>query len=134
MQPRSNCQRAGLRRMQKSVLGTELTGCCTDPMTGFFRDGTCQTGPTDVGQHTVCVELTREFLEFTRARGNDLITPRPEFEFPGLKPGDCWCVCVESWLEAVNAEVPHRVDLGATHHSVIEYCNLETLRQHAIED
>jgi len=120
--------------MQMSVLGTELTGCCTDPMTGFFRDGACQTGPADVGQHTVCVELTLEFLEFLKAHGNDLITPHPEYDFPGLTPGDSWCVCVESWLEALHAKIPHRIDLGATHHSVIEYCGLETLRQHAIED
>ena len=120
--------------MQKSVLGTELTACCTDPMTGFFRDGTCQTGPADLGQHTVCVEVTREFLDFLRDHGNDLITPQRDFDFPGLVPGDRWCICVNSWLQAVQAGVPNRVDLGATHHSVIEYCDRKILEQHAIEE
>ena len=116
-----------------NVKGTELQECSTEPLTGWFRDGCCNTDERDGGSHTVCAIVTEEFLQFALSQGNDLITPAPQFGFPGLKPGDSWCVCVESWLEALHAKIPHRIDLGATHHSVIEYCDLETLRQHAID-
>ena len=87
----------------KNVLGTELQSCSTDPMTGFFRDGCCNTGPTDHGRHTVCIVATDKFLEFSKAAGNDLSTPRPEFNFPGVQDGDKWCLCVDRWQEAFEA-------------------------------
>ena len=89
-----------IQRQELNVLGETLEVCCTDPMTGFFRDGACRTGPDDLRSHTVCARVTAEFLEFSRSRGNDLSTPRPEFSFPGLRPGDCGCLCALRWREA----------------------------------
>jgi len=102
-----------------------------NPRTGFFRDGYCRTGPDDVGLHTVCAVVTDEFLEFSRRRGNDLTTPRPEFDFPGLKPGDSWCLCVRRWAEALAAGKAPDVVLEATHLSALEFVSLEDLRAHA---
>lgn len=119
--------------MITNVLGTELKPCCTDPMTGFFRDGFCRTGAGDTGLHTVCTRVSQEFLAFSRSRGNDLSTPRPEFNFPGLKNGDCWCLCVERWVEALEAGKAPPVILEASHLSVLEYVDLETLQAHALQ-
>jgi uncharacterized protein (DUF2237 family) len=100
-------------------------------MTGFYRDGYCRTGPGDRGLHTVCVEVSAEFLAFSRAQGNDLSTPRPEYEFPGLVPGDRWCLCVTRWKEALEAGVAPRVALASTHVSALEFVTREELEQHA---
>lgn len=116
-----------------NVLGTPLQCCCRNPLTGFYRDGYCRTGPGDVGLHTVCVEATAEFLEFSSDAGNDLSTPLPEYDFAGLKPGDLWCLCVTRWQEALEAGVAPRVRLEATHISALEYVDLDDLRQHALE-
>jgi len=117
----------------KNVLGEPLTGCCTDPVTGFYRDGYCRTGPGDTGVHTVCAEMTAEFLEFTKSRGNDLSTPVVEYQFPGLKPGDRWCLCAARWKEAYDAGVAPPVVLAASHISSLEFATLEELREHAVE-
>ena len=117
--------------MATNVFGTPLQACCHDPMTGFYRDGYCRTGPDDKGLHTVCAVVTAEFLAFSRARGNDLSTPRPEYDFPGLQPGDAWCVCVQRWVEAFEAGVAPPVRLAATHISALEFVALETLELHA---
>lgn len=117
----------------KNVLGTPLESCCTDPMTGFYRTGCCETGPDDHGLHLVCAEMTAEFLEFSRLRGNDLSTPMPEFGFPGLTPGDRWCLCVERWKEAFEAGVAPAVVLEATHMSSVEFVSLEELQSHAVD-
>src|SRR4051794_38973478 len=111
--------------MQSNVLGTELKQCCGSPMTGFYRDGFCQTGPGDTGLHTVCVEMTEEFLRFSRERGNDLSTPVPEYDFPGLQPGDRWCLCVSRWVEAFEAGQAPRLVLAATHISALEFVEME---------
>ena len=118
--------------LPKNVLGTELRPCCSNPMTGFYRDGYCRTGATDYGAHLVCAEMTAEFLEFSRQAGNDLITPVPEFDFPGLQPGDRWCLCVSRWKEAFEADVAPRVILESTHMSAIEFVSLEDLEEHAV--
>jgi uncharacterized protein (DUF2237 family) len=118
--------------MASNVLGKPLQGCCTSPMTGFYRDGFCHTGPGDTGLHTVCAVMTGEFLEFSRARGNDLSTPVPEYDFPGLKPGDRWCLCVTRWVEAFNAGQAPSVVLEATHIHALEFVPLEALRAHAV--
>lgn len=118
----------------KNVLGEKLEPCCSDPMTGFYRDGYCRTGPGDFGLHTVCAEMTAEFLQFSRARGNDLSTPVPEMAFPGLEPGDRWCLCVERWKEALEADMAPRVVLEATHISALEFVSLEELQAHMVED
>ncbi len=120
--------------MPSNVLGTDLRPCCHDPLTGFYRDGYCRTGPGDTGLHTVCARVTAEFLEFSRRRGNDLITPRPEFDFPGLKSGDGWCLCVTRWQEAMEAGCAPPVDLEATHASAVEFVTLEELRAHAVAE
>ena len=120
--------------MRTNVLGTALTCCCREPMTGFYRDGYCRTGPGDVGLHTVCVEATAEFLSFSAARGNDLITPAPEWGFPGLEPGDRWCLCVTRWKEALDAGVAPPVSLSATHESALEWVDLANLKAHALDD
>jgi uncharacterized protein (DUF2237 family) len=115
-----------------NVLGESLQPCCFSPVTGFYRDGFCRTGPGDYGLHTVCVEVTAEFLAFSRARGNDLSTPRPEYEFPGLVPGDRWCLCVTRWKEALEAGLAPRVVLAASHISALEFVSREDLQQHAV--
>jgi uncharacterized protein (DUF2237 family) len=119
--------------MPKNVLGEELEPCSTDPMTGFYRDGCCRTGPDDVGLHLVCVEVTDEFLTFSRDRGNDLSTPNPLYQFPGLVGGDRWCLCVERWKEALEAGAAPAVVLGATHISALEFVDLEDLQEHAVD-
>jgi uncharacterized protein (DUF2237 family) len=115
-------------KLPKNVLGSELKSCCTDPMTGYYRDGYCRTGQTDYGLHLVCAVMTDEFLEFTAQQGNDLSTPHPEFDFPGLKAGDRWCLCVSRWQEARAAGCAPLVDLKATHMSALEFVSLEELR------
>lgn len=117
----------------KNVLGTELQTCSTTPMTGFYRNGCCHTGAEDQGLHIVCAEMTAEFLAFSASRGNDLITPHPAFGFPGLKPGDRWCLCALRWKEAFAAGVAPPVCLEATHISTLEFLDLEQLQSHAIE-
>lgn len=119
--------------MPTNVLGGELKGCCHDPMTGFYRDGYCRTGPGDHGLHTVCVVVTADFLEFSAAQGNDLSTPYPEMEFPGLKPGNKWCLCVERWSEALAAGMAPAVVLEATQISALEFVSLEDLQAHQTE-
>ena len=121
-----------MRMQAKNVLGTDLKSCSNAPLTGFYRDGCCNTGADDVGIHIVCAEMTRDFLEFSKARGNDLSTPMPMFHFPGLKPGDKWCLCVLRWQEALEAGVAPRVDLEATHISTLEFVSREDLEQYAL--
>jgi uncharacterized protein (DUF2237 family) len=118
----------------KNVLGSELQVCSTDPMTGFYRDGCCNTGGQDVGIHVVCAEMTKDFLEFSKQRGNDLITPMPMYQFPGLKPGDRWCLCAARWKEAFDAGKAPKVNLVATHVSALEYASLEELKAHAVTE
>ena len=122
-----------IQMIEKNVLGAPLAPCCTDPMTGFFRDGSCRTGPDDRGRHTVCARVTEEFLQFSQAAGNDLSTPMPEYAFPGLKPGDCWCLCVLRWREAFAAGCAPQVRLAATHASALEHVSLEDLQRHALD-
>ncbi|MEW5959287.1 MAG: DUF2237 domain-containing protein [Chloroflexota bacterium] len=117
----------------KNVLGGELKECSPSPLTGFYRDGCCNTGGDDAGVHVVCAHMTAEFLSFSIARGNDLITPMPMFNFPGLKPGDQWCLCVLRWQEALEAGVAPPVDLEATHISALEFVSLDDLKQHALK-
>ncbi len=116
---------------QKNVLGGELMPCGTSPMTGFYRDGYCRTGAHDTGRHVVAAMVTEEFLTFTKSRGNDLMTPRPEYDFPGLKPGDRWCLCALRWKEAEEAGAAPPVDLAATHENALEFISLEILRRYA---
>ena len=113
--------------MTKNVLGTDLQPCCTDPMTGYYRDGVCNTGPTDTGRHVVCAIMTEEFLTFTKSRGNDLSTPRPEYQFPGLRPGDGWCLCALRWKEAYEAGCAPLVRLESTHEKALEYVEFSAL-------
>ena len=115
----------------QNVLGTALATCGTDPVTGYFRDGCCRTDASDRGSHTVCAVMTREFLEFTAARGNDLSTPAPEYGFPGLKPGDAWCLCVSRWEEARRAGCAPKVRLDATHRRALDVATLADLKAHA---
>lgn len=121
------------RRPSRNVLGGTLDICSTQPMTGFFRNGCCDTSAEDLGSHTVCAVMTAEFLAFSRSAGNDLSTPRPEFGFAGLKPGDRWCLCAPRWQEALDAGAPPRVVLRATHEGALEHCALEDLKRHAID-
>jgi len=118
--------------MAKNILGTDLEPCSTDPMTGFFRNGKCDTRADDQGMHTICVRVTDEFLEFSREHGNDLSTPIPEFDFPGLKGGDCWCLCLSRWIQAYEAGMAPKVKLEATHASVLEFIELDRLREYAV--
>jgi len=120
-----------VRRSGRNVLGGPLLACSFDPLTGFFRDGCCTTGPEDLGSHTVCARVTEAFLAFSRERGNDLSTPRPEFRFRGLKPGDRWCVCAARWLEACDAGVAPPVVLEATHEAALRIVPLKRLLEHA---
>jgi uncharacterized protein (DUF2237 family) len=116
----------------KNVLGTNLEICNLKPITGFTRNGCCETGPQDIGQHTVCAEVTQEFLQFSKMQGNDLMTPRPEFEFKGLKAGDRWCLCASRWLEALEEGVAPPVILEATHEKALDVINLAELKYHQL--
>ena len=116
-----------------NVLGEALQPCSIDPMTGFFRDGSCNTHDMDRGCHTVCAIMTAEFLEFSKSRGNDLSTPRPEFSFPGLKPGDRWCLCAARWAEADAFGKAPNVVLSSTHQKTLEHAPLEALRAKALD-
>ena len=118
---------------ERNVLGGELEECGTDPVTGFYRDGCCTSGPEDLGSHTVCVVLTAEFLDFQRQVGNDLVTARPEYGFPGLTPGDRWCVVAVRWLQAYRAGVPAPVVLAATNARAMEVVPLAALREQAVD-
>lgn len=117
----------------RNVLGEPLAHCSHAPLTGWFRDGCCDTDARDRGLHTVCAVLTAEFLAFSRARGNDLVTPRPEQGFPGLKPGDRWCLCAGRWQEAERSGAAPRVVLAATHEATLRVVPLESLKRHAID-
>ncbi|MDB9313159.1 DUF2237 domain-containing protein [Spirulina sp. CS-785/01] len=117
----------------KNVLGSDLKLCCNSPMTGFYRDGLCHTGGQDFGLHVICAQMTEEFLEFTQQRGNDLSTPIPGFNFPGLKPGDRWCLCASRWQEALEAGVAPPVILEATHARTLEVVSLGELKKYALE-
>ena len=118
----------------KNVLGGELRSCCTDPMTGFYRDGFCRTGVDDTGRHTVCIETTDEFLAFSKSMGNDLSTPMPQYRFPGLKEGDKWCLCMLRWREALQHGMAPRVYLEATHEAALTVVSLDDLKQHAVDE
>ena len=117
----------------RNVLGEPLQSCSEDPVTGFFRDGCCNTGPEDHGVHTVCAIMTEDFLSFSKARGNDLSTPVPAFGFPGLQPGDRWCLCAARWLEAYEGGMAPKVSLGSTHEVTLEIVPFEALKKHAID-
>ena len=117
----------------RNVLGETLDGCSMAPMTGFFRDGCCNTSREDRGSHTVCAQVTEEFLAFSKAHGNDLSTPMPDFGFPGLNPGDRWCLCAPRWQEAFAAGKAPRVVLRATHEGALAHCGLADLKAHAID-
>jgi uncharacterized protein (DUF2237 family) len=121
------------RHEDVNVVGGELLPCSRDPLTGFYRDGCCATGPEDVGSHTVCAVVTEEFLRFSALAGNDLSTPRPAWGFPGLTPGDRWCVCASRWLEAYDAGCAPAVVLGATHARTAEIVPVELLIEHAAQ-
>ena len=116
-----------------NVLGEPLKPCSEEPMTGFFRDGCCNTSPEDLGRHVVCVRVTAEFLEFSRSRGNDLSTPMPEYGFPGLQPGDQWCLCAARWQEALQANAAPRVVLQSTHAAALQVVKLADLKQYALD-
>lgn len=116
-----------------NVFGEPLASCSKEPLTGFFRDGCCNTNAQDHGSHTVCAQVTEDFLDFSKAQGNDLSTPRPEFGFSGLQPGDRWCLCAARWLEAYQAGVPPKVVLSSTHQKALEIVPIELLQVHAID-
>ncbi|QDT36354.1 DUF2237 family protein [Stratiformator vulcanicus] len=117
----------------RNVLGEPLKTCSTDPLTGFYRNGCCDTGPEDAGQHTVCAVMTDEFLKFSRDCGNDLITPHPQWNFPGLVDGDHWCLCVLRWKEAFEAGMAPQVVLAATHENALQFVRLEDLKAFAVD-
>lgn len=118
----------------KNVLGGELTPCSNDPITGFFRTGCCETGPEDRGRHVICTQVTAEFLAFSKAQGNDLLSPAPAFGFPGLKPGDRWCLCASRWKEALDAGVAPPVVLTATHNEALQVVTLGELVRYAVDE
>jgi hypothetical protein len=118
---------------QRNVFGEPIEVCSIKPLTGFYRTGCCETGSEDVGLHTVCIEATADFLAFSKARGNDLSTPRPEFGFAGLKPGDRWCICAARWQEALAAGAAPRVVLSATNQATLEIVSLADLKRHALD-
>jgi uncharacterized protein (DUF2237 family) len=121
------------RRPSLNVLGGILENCSISPMTGFFRNGCCDTGPGDFGSHTVCAVMTDAFLTFSKRAGNDLSTPMPDFGFPGLKDGDRWCLCAPRWQEALKAGAAPRIVLRATHQGALDYCTLADLKRHAVD-
>ena len=116
----------------KNILGTALVPCSFDPLTGYFRDGCCQTDTSDLGSHLVCARVTAKFLAFSLAQGNDLVTPRPAHRFAGLKPGNRWCLCANRWLEALNAGVAPPVILESTHHGALKFVTFEQLEKHQL--
>ena len=130
--PRDQAGGSG-RRPSRNVLGERLESCSDKPVTGFFRNGCCDTSAEDRGSHTVCAVMTAEFLAFSKARGNDLSTPVPEFGFPGLKPGDRWCLCAPRWQEAFEAGHAPRVVLRATHEGALDHCALADLKRFAVD-
>jgi hypothetical protein len=123
--------RDGHEEGPRNVLGGPLASCCVDPVTGFYRTGRCETGPQDLGRHVVCAQMTAEFLSFSRARGNDLTTPQPAHRFPGLRPGDRWCLCASRWREALEAGVAPPVILEATHAAALAFVDLDDMKRHA---
>jgi uncharacterized protein (DUF2237 family) len=127
-----NGQGGGAPR-SKNVLGEPLEACSRAPLTGFFRDGCCNTGPEDRGSHTVCAVVTADFLAFSKSRGNDLSTPLPDYGFPGLQPGDRWCLCAPRWQEAFEAGKAPRVALKATHEGALAHCGLADLKAHGVD-
>lgn len=120
------------KEIAKNVLGTELQSCCRDPLTGYFRDGYCRTDDTDSGTHVLCAIMTQEFLNYSASRGNDLITPRPQWNFPGLNPGDKWCLCVSRWLEAVDADKAPKIVLSSCHERALEYTSMQLLKNYQV--
>ena len=126
-------QRGDSMSDQRNVFGDPIAPCSTDPMTGYYRTGCCDTGPEDMGLHLVCAEMTEAFLAFSKSRGNDLSTPVPEFGFPGLVPGDRWCLCAGRWREALLANAAPRVLLAATHEETLAIVTLDDLKEHAID-
>ncbi|HEY2131910.1 MAG TPA: DUF2237 domain-containing protein [Acetobacteraceae bacterium] len=125
-------ERSG-RKPSRNVLGGVLLSCSDDPVTGFFRNGCCDTSAEDIGSHTVCAVMTAGFLAFSRAAGNDLSSPMPQFGFPGLRPGDRWCLCAPRWQEALEAGHAPQIVLAATHEGALRYCDLADLRRHAVD-
>ena len=119
--------------MEKNVFGEPLQTCCTKPMTGYFRDGLCRTISEDTGTHTVCAIMTKDFLEFSSLKGNDLVTPVPYYQFPGLKEGDKWCLCVSRWIEAEKEGKAPKLILEATHEKTLEYTSIDILIKHAFK-
>ena len=119
--------------MERNVLGGLLEGCSTDPLTGFYRDGSCRTGPADLGSHTICAVVSAEFLDYQQSIGNDLTTPMPEYDFPGLKPGDRWCVSAINWLRAYQADAAAFVVLASSHERALEIVPLELLQEYAVD-
>lgn len=128
----SNTMMTKNETQNKNVLGGPLQGCCTDPVTGFYRDGFCRTGEQDQGSHVACAQVTDAFLQFSKSRGNDLTTPRPEYSFSGLKDGDKWCLCAMRWTEALEAGVAPPLDLEATDEHMLTFAPIEVLRKHAL--
>ncbi len=118
---------------QLNVYGEPIEECCSRPLTGFYRNGSCDTGPDDLGVHSVCVSVTAEFLEYSRSRGNDLSTPMPAYGFPGLKPGDCWCLCAVRWKEALADGMAPPVKLAGTHAKTLEFVPLDSLKAYALD-
>lgn len=131
---RASAANMALPTLELNVLGAPLMKCCSSPPTGFFRDGTCCTGPSDHGRHVVCAQVTDAFLQFSLSRGNDLITPRPEYAFPGLKQGSKWCLCASRWTEALEAGCAPPVILSACSEAALKYTTLNALMQHAVPE
>jgi uncharacterized protein len=131
--PRGDGNPGGGPRASRNVLGSPLESCSIKPMTGFFRNGCCDTAREDVGSHTVCAVMTAEFLEYSKSSGNDLSTPVPEHGFPGLKPDDRWCLCAPRWQEALDAGRAPRVALRASHEGALEFCSLADLKRYAVD-
>lgn len=122
-----------MNRKQLNVLGTDIQTCGTDPKTGYYRDGCCHTGPQDIGIHTVCAIVTKEFLDYSRTQGNDLITPQPEYNFPGLTPGDAWCICATRFEEARLADCAPKIKLTATNEKTLKIVSLDILKKYQID-
>ncbi len=120
--------------MTTNVLNTQLEDCCVENNTGFFGDGSCESCEQDIGQHTICARMTEDFLQFNKEHGNDLITPIKEFDFPGLKPGDKWCICLDRWIEALDAGIAPKIYLRSTHESVLQQVDLDILEMYAYAD